>query len=238
MPMHASQAVFPKPDPTARLLLKIYQSKLTVEVTLKMNYEKMKNSGLLESVSELLCMRRTVLPKRLAMPGPDGNQLQALLAAAATSPDHDQLSPWRLVLIPDAQRKLLGQIFAEALSERETNIAMERVSLCHEKAQRAPMLLLLIVDLEKGDQQIDLMERLISAGCALQNMLLLATAMGYGSALTSGKALKSKALRKGFGLKEGEHAVCFLSMGTELAQAPPKLRKNTREFFSVWTSHG
>ena len=236
MPMHASQAVFPKPDPTARLLVKIYRSKLTVEVTLKMNYEKMKNSGLLESVSELMCMRRTVLPKRLAMPGPDGNQLQALLAAA-TSPDHDQLSPWRLVLIPDAQRKLLGQIFAEALSERETNIAMERVSLCHEKAQRAPMLLLLIVDLEKGDQQIDLMERLISAGCALQNMLLLATAMGYGSALTSGKALKSKALREGFGLKQGEHAVCFLSMGTELAQAPKKLRKNTREFFSVWTSH-
>ena len=115
---------------------------------------------------------------------------------------------------------------------------MEKVSLCHEKAQRAPMLLLLIVDFEKGDQQIDLMERLISAGCALQNMLLLATAMGYGSALTSGKALKSKALRKGFGLKEGEHAVCFLSMGTELPQAPKKLRKNTREFFSVWTSHG
>lgn len=238
MPTHASQAVFPKPDPTARLLLKIYWSKLTVEVTLQMNYQTMNSSGFLDSVSELMCMRRTVLPKRLVLPGPDSNQLQALLEAAATSPDHDQLSPWRLVLIPDAQRKLLGQIFSEALSERETNIAMEKVSLCHEKAQRAPMLLLLIVDFEKGDQQIDLMERLISAGCALQNMLLLATAMGYGSALTSGKALKSKALREGFGLKQGEHAVCFLSMGTELAQAPKKLRKNTREFFSVWTSHG
>jgi nitroreductase len=63
------------------------------------------------------------------------------------------------------------------------------------------LLLLLIVDFEKGDQKIDLIERLISAGCALQYMLLLATAMGYGSALTSGKALKSNALREGFGLK-------------------------------------
>jgi nitroreductase len=205
---------------------------------LKMNDQTINSSGFLDSVSELMSTRRTVLPKRLVLPGPDSNQLQALLAAAATGPDHEQLSPWRLVLILGEQRKLLGQIFAEALSEREENISIERVLLCKEKAQRAPMLLLLVVDLEKGDQQIDLMERLISAGCALQNMLLLATAMGYGSALTSGKALKSKALHEGFGLKQGEHAVCFLSMGTVLAQAPKKLRKNTREFFSIWQSHG
>jgi nitroreductase len=202
----------------------------------KMNCKTMKNTEFQLSVSELMCMRRTVLPKRLVLPGPDSIQLQALLAAASTGPDHDLLSPWRLVLIPDEHRQSLGQIFAEALRERETNISMERMSLCQEKAQRAPMLLLLIVDFEKGDQKIDLMERLISAGCALQNMLLLATAMGYGSALTSGKALRSKALREGFGLKEGEQAVCFLSIGTEIAQAPEKPRKKTLEFFSVWTS--
>jgi nitroreductase len=201
-----------------------------------MNCKTMKNAEFQLSVSELMCMRRTVLPKRLVLPGPDGNQLQALLAAAATGPDHDLLSPWRLVLIPDEHRKSLGLIFAEALSEREINISTERMSLCQEKAQRAPMLLLLIVDFEKGDQKIDLMERLISAGCALQNMLLLATAMGYGSALTSGKALRSKALREGFGLKEGEQAVCFLSIGTVLTQVPEKPRKKTLEFYSVWTS--
>jgi nitroreductase len=67
-------------------------------------------------------------------------------------------------------------------------------------------------------------------------MLLLATAMGYGSALTSGKALRSKALREGFGLKESEQAVCFLSIGTEIAQATEKPRKNIREFYSVWTT--
>ena len=200
----------------------------------KMNCKTMKNTEFQSSVGELMCMRRTVLPKRLVLPGPDGNQLQALLAAAG--PDHDLLSPWRLVLIPNEHRKSLGLIFTEALSEREINISTERMSLCQEKAQRAPMLLLLIVDFEKSDQKIDLMERLISAGCALQNMLLLATAMGYGSALTSGKALRSKALREGFGLKEGEQAVCFLSIGTEIAQAPEKPRKNIREFYSVWTS--
>jgi nitroreductase len=202
-----------------------------------MSDETTNDLGFQESVNQLMCMRRTVRPKSLVLPGPDDNQLQALLAAAATSPDHNQLSPWRLVLIPNVQRQVLGEIFAEAISESEACISEERMSMCHEKAQRAPMLLLLIVDLEKGDQKTDLMERLISAGCALQNMLLLAQAMGYGSALTSGKALKSKALREGLGLTKAEQAVCFLNIGTALAPAPEKLPKNTRDFFSVWTPY-
>ena len=200
-----------------------------------MGDEVIKNSGLLESVIGLMRMRRTVLPKRLVSPGPDATQWQALLAAAATGPDHDQLSPWRLILIPDVQREVLGEIFALALSERETHVTKERLSQCHEKAQRAPLLLMLVVDVEKGDQSIDLMERLISAGCALQNILLLATAMGYGSALTSGKALKSKALREGFCLHAGEQAVCFVSIGTALAPATEKIRSSDQAFFSVWT---
>ena len=45
-------------------------------------------------------------------------------------------------------------------------------------------------------------------------MLLMATALGYGSALTSGKALQSPGLRALFRLAEAEQAVCFISIGT------------------------
>ena len=48
--------------------------------------------------------------------------------------------------------------------------------------------------------------------------LLLATAMGFGSALTSGKALKSPVLRSCFGLAPSEFAPCFISMGTVTAR--------------------
>jgi nitroreductase len=192
------------------------------------------NPGFPEAVIGLMRTRRTVLPKRLVAPGPDPVQLQALLAAAATGPDHGQLSPWRLVLIPDVQREILGKVFAHALHERETHVLPERLEQCQEKAKRAPLLMMLVVDVEKGDQNIDAMERLISAGCALQNMLLMATAMGYGSALTSGKTLKSKALREGFSLKSGEQAVCFVSVGTAPAPASEKLRSTAQELLSVW----
>lgn len=57
-------------------------------------------------------------------------------------------------------------------------------------------------------------ERLVSLGCALQNMQLMAHAMGYGAALTSGQALDAAPMRALFGLQAGEQAVCFLSIGT------------------------
>ena len=45
--------------------------------------------------------------------------------------------------------------------------------------------MVLIVDAAKGDPEIDMHERVLSAGCALQNFMLLANAMGYVSILTS-----------------------------------------------------
>jgi nitroreductase len=78
------------------------------------------------------------------------------------------------------------------------------------KAFRSPLLLL--VDAARCGPEVDLAERLISAGAAVQNMLLVAAAQGFGSALTSGKALKSALLRRCFALTAAEHAVCFISI--------------------------
>ena len=52
----------------------------------------------------------------------------------------------------------------------------------------------------------------------MQNLLLMATARGWGSALTSGKALKSAALRALFALGPQEHALCCLSVGSVSAR--------------------
>ena len=83
-----------------------------------------------------------------------------------------------------------------------------------------------------GDLAIPAAERLLSAGCAIQNMLLLATALGYGSALTSGKALQSRALRRLFSLDVDEEALCFLNFGSVSESRRPKPRPDTGAYFS------
>ena len=182
----------------------------------------------------LIHTRRTILPKRLAAPGPDAAELQAIVGAAAAAPDHGQLLPWRLVLVPIEERATLADLFAQALLERDASASPEQQAQARDKAFRSPTLLLLIVDGARGDPEIDLSERMVSAGCAVQNILLMATALGYGSSLTSGKALKSQAVRAHLRLGANEHAVCFISLGRVASQRAPRQRPAVGDYFSVF----
>jgi nitroreductase len=185
------------------------------------------------AAADLIHARQTVLPKRLLAPGPDADQLQALLGAAAAAPDHGQLLPWRFVIVPRGERASLAEVFAQALRERDATATPEQLDQAREKAHRAPLLLLVVVDGQRGDPAVDLAERILSAGCAVQNMLLMATAMGYGAALTSGKALGSQALRQRFHLSVGEQALCFMSVGTVAARRPARTRPTVADYCST-----
>jgi nitroreductase len=191
------------------------------------------DADLMNMVSTLMRSRQTILPKRLTLPGPDVDQLHLILDAAASAPDHGQLLPWRFVLVPTDVRENLAEAFGSSLLERDPQASPEQVRQAREKAYRSPLLFLVIVDAQRGDPEIDLHERIVSAGCAVQNVLLMATALGYGSALTSGKALKSTVFRSLFGVAEGEHALCFVSIGTVLSCKHPPLRPVVADYVSV-----
>lgn len=186
-----------------------------------------------EWAAALIHGRRTILPKRLDAPGPDGAQLHGILAAAAAAPDHDQLLPWRFVLVPVAVRARLAHCFEAALLERDATATEAQRAQAREKAFRAPTLLLAIARLAGPGGAVPPAERLVSAGCAIQNMLLMATALGYGSALTSGKALASRALRELFALAADEQALCFVSFGTPRERRPARPRPAVEDFFGT-----
>ncbi|MBV7542334.1 nitroreductase [Acidovorax sp. sic0104] len=181
----------------------------------------------------LIQSRQTILPKRLGDPGPGADELAQILHAAAHAPDHGQLVPWRFVLVPQAARSALADVFAAALLERDPAATPEQAAQAREKAHRAPVLMLAVVDAQRGDPGIDLAERLVSAGCAVQNMLLMATAQGYGSALTSGKALKAPGLRALFRLADSEQALCFISIGTVQSRKSVRSRPAARSYVST-----
>lgn len=183
-------------------------------------------------VATLMDSRHTTLPKRLVEPGPNEAQIVSIFSAAATAPDHGRLCPWRFILVPASERHRLADMFASSLKERDGKASEEEINRAREKAYRAPLLMLMVVDSKRGDPSIDFNERLISAGCAMQNMLLMATAMGLGSALTSGKALKSKGLHALFQLNTDESALCFISIGTVQSRKPAVPRPEINTFIS------
>ena len=183
--------------------------------------------------STLIHSRRTTLPKRLRGPGPDIDQRACILQAAAAAPDHDQILPWRFIEVPEQGRAALGQAFADALLERDPQADAPACSQAREKAMRSPWLLLAVVRTGGEPAEIPAAERVLSAGAAIQNMLLMATAFGLGSALTSGKALQSLALRQLFALKDNEQALCFSNIGHIGEPRQPRARPEVAQYFSV-----
>lgn len=189
---------------------------------------------LADAAEDLIHARRTTLPKRLQGPGPDATQKSRILMAASAAPDHQQLMPWRLVEVPSAKRHMLAEAFAQALHERDPNASAKELDQAREKAHRAPWLLLAICSSQQagldGDS-VPTSDRLVSLGCALQNMMLLSTAMGFGSSLTSGKAMSSQPIRQLFGLHAHEMAVCCLNMGHIQSSRQQRQRPTLADYY-------
>ena len=183
-----------------------------------------------EFAHALITSRQNVSPRRLVGPGPDAAQVARLLEAAAAAPDHELLLPWRFVIVPQEKRPLLGNAFARALVDRDPTASSTEIAAAREKAHRAPLLMLAIVRLEPNLAAVPDIERIVSLGCAIQSMLLMAHALGFGAGLTSGQALRSPRMRELFSLAEYEHAVCFLNVGTVTKRKPLRVRPPAAAF--------
>lgn len=172
------------------------------------------DSEVFAAAQTLIASRQNVSPKRLVEPGPTQRQLEALLDLAAAAPDHGLLTPWRFILVPVTQRHRLAEVFALALIDRDPGATLEQIESAREKAHRAPLLLVAVACLGAREPDTPTLERMVSMGAAIQNLLLGAHAMGFGSGLTSGQAMASPRLHRLCGLSEGEAAVCCINIGT------------------------
>ncbi len=172
-------------------------------------------------------------PRRLLEPGPDAAQRRQLFDAAASAPDHGRILPWRLICVERAARPRLADAFEQALLERTPDADAQDRARARERAQHAPFLALAVLrDAGDGHEHIPPLERAISLGAALQNLLLMAHAQGFAAGLVSGRALQSEALRACFGLARHERAVCFIAIGTAERAPPPRERPCAQRFVS------
>ena len=178
----------------------------------------------------LIHSRQSTTSRFLGDPGPDRAQVETILDAAGAAPDHRRLTPWRLVIIPTEKRHLLAQAFADALSERDPEATEAQRKEASEKAYRGPLLVAAIARLSPELGSVPAQERLLSAGCALQNMLLTAHAMGFGSGLLTGKSLYSERLRQFFQLDSTEQLLCFMAVGTVLRSKPVTSRPTRNDY--------
>jgi nitroreductase len=110
---------------------------------------------------------------------------------------------------------LLGDVFRDCLLDRDPLATPIQLDEARDKAFRGPLLLLAAANLNDTEDGITPHEKMISLGCAVQNILLMAHALGFGAGLSSGKAMQSERLRQLFKLSTtNTMPICFITIGT------------------------
>ncbi|HZD66566.1 MAG TPA: nitroreductase [Acidimicrobiales bacterium] len=167
-----------------------------------------------------IATRRSV--NRLEPPGPKEDHLTAILEAAASAPDHEELRPWRFIVLAGEAKAAFGDVLAEAYEARCRADGEEptdgQVRKERNKLERAPLVVVVAASVV-DHSRVPRVEQVSSTAAAAQNALVAATALGYGSMWRTGDAAYDPTVKAALGLQAGDAVVGFLYLGTT-TQAP------------------
>lgn len=163
---------------------------------------------------------------RLGQPAPAGEDLTAILEAGAVAPDHDSLRPFRFTVLEGDGMDAFGKVLAEAYVARCRERGAEPEPAKHEKEltklRRAP-LVIVVAAARQESAKIPWVEQRDAAVAAAQNVLVAATALGYGSMWRTGDPAYDPRVKEALGLGADDDVVGFLYLGTptDAARKPP-----------------
>ena len=176
---------------------------------------------------DFLLTRRSRPAKTLSGPPPGRAELRTILTAAARSPDHGMLEPWRFVVL---ERPALDRIakVAEARAE-ERGLDPAAVEKARSAFANSP-LIVAVISSPQPSEKIPQVEQTLSAGAVCLSLLNAALASGWGANwLTSWLALDREFLTSALGLEDHEFVVGFVHMGVAKHVPPERPRPNIEE---------
>lgn len=176
--------------------------------------------------------------KILTDPAPDEGALALLLESASRAPDHGRLRPWRFIVIRRGARERFGELIAGQLRRKQPEASAEALQRERQKALRAP-LIVVVAAVCNAAAKIPPIEQILAAGAAAQNMMLAATALGFGAMWKTGDAAYDDMVKLALGLETRDAIVGFLYLGTAPVDAvPPPVRGQWEDRVSYWGEEG
>jgi nitroreductase len=171
-----------------------------------------------QATLDFLMTRRSRPAKTLDLPVPDRTELMSLLTAAARTPDHGKLEPWRFIVLSQEKLRSLAQL----VSDRGTALGHEPEKI--EKAQgtyNTGHLAVAVIEVQKPSEKIPAIEQTYSAGAVCLALLNAALASGWGANWISGWPSHDRGfVQAGLGLAENERVAGIIYLGTARATPP------------------
>lgn len=175
-----------------------------------------------DAALQFLLSRRSRPAKTLVAPAPSRAELLPLLTAAARTPDHGKLEPWRFIVIERAAMPRLAQLTTDAgtrLEKPAEDIAKARSQF--EMGQLA----VAVIEVQKPSPKVPAIEQSYSAGAACLALVNAALAAGWGANWLSGWASHDRQFcREAFDLADNESIAGLIHIATEGSKPPERPR--------------
>lgn len=180
---------------------------------------------------EFLLTRRSRPAKTLTTPVPGRAEVETLLTAAARSPDHGKLEPWRFVVLArPALERLAAAIPATGTRLGEGPERTEKMTRQFADAHLA----VAVIASPKPSDKIPEIEQVLSAGAVCLALLNAALAAGWGANWLTGWAVHDRQFATNhLGLTPGEFVAGMIHIGTETA-APPERPRPDLARITTW----
>ncbi len=178
-----------------------------------------------------LLSRRSTPAKTLTTPVPGRAALRPILEAAARSPDHGKLEPWRFIVLErGALERLAAAVPARGAA---LGIGPEKIDKMQSQFAQAD-LAVAVVARPQSVAKVPEIEQVLSAGAVCTAMLNAALASGWGANWLSGWATHDPAfVQSELGLAEGEFIAGLIHIGTP-RNAPPERPRPDLDAITTW----
>jgi nitroreductase len=190
-------------------------------------------SGRSPETLDLLLRRRSSSAKAMGEPGPSAEEIQTILAAGIRVPDHGKLAPWRFLTFQGEARAEFGELLKRITAMREPDASEVRLELERTRFLRAP-LVIAVISSPKTGKPIPEWEQRLSSGAVCQNMVIGATALGFGAQWITEWYAYDAAIAEALGLSADERVAGFLYVGTRREPLSERERPDLSKLVQEW----
>ncbi len=186
-----------------------------------------------QAALDFLLTRRSRPAKTLQGPVPSREELEVILTAAARTPDHGKLEPWRFIVLEKPALTRLAQLAAQ----RGPELGLDADKTAKGVSQfEMGQLCVAVIEVQKPSEKIPALEQTYSAGAVCLALLNAALASGWGANWLSAWPSHDRGFMEvGLGLEENERIAGLIFLGTE-KMAPPERPRPDLATITTWVA--
>jgi nitroreductase len=188
----------------------------------------------LSEITELIKNRRTIYPEQFSTRKIHKEQIELLLNNAIWAPTHGNTQPWKFTVFTEKSKVDLSDFLADLYLKKTPKELHDDKKLSKFLTRPQLASVVIAVSLKRDPtHKIKEVEEIEAVACAIQNILLSATAYGIGSFWSTPKFIYEKETNEFLGLNEEDKCLGIIYLGYPLIQWPQQHRKPI-EYNTEW----